>query len=174
MAPTPAAASAPRRIREFGVPVRRTGDDCRFGPLGITSERWNTDDNGRADTGGHLHMRPRDRARIGQLALRRGAWNGAQLVSSAWIDASTSQHGRFDAGANGGYGYLGWHGVEPWKLAHVDMFFANGAGGQYIFVVPQLDLVVVFTGENTNIAAAPQAAYRILDAYIVGAVNAGA
>jgi len=142
-----------------------------FGPLGITSAVWNTYDNGtRTDTGGHMHLRPRDMARIGQLALQRGQWNGTQLVSTAWMDASTSEHTEFDAGPTDGYGYLWWHGTLELATREVPFFFANGAGGQYIFVVPQLDLVAVFTGENYGNDAAAARPYALLNE-IAGAVT---
>lgn len=141
-----------------------------LGPLGITSAVWNTyDDGAQTDTGGHMHMRPRDMARIGQLALQHGQWNGRQLVSAAWMDASTSEHTEFDDGPTDGYGYLWWHGTMTWQGRDVPMFFANGAGGQYIFVVPQLDLVAVFTGENYGNAVAAQKPYVLLQ-YLMAAV----
>ncbi len=155
-------------------PVQTFAQANLFGPLDITSARWNTYDNAsQTDTGGHVHMRPRDMAKIGQLALQRGQWNGTQLVSGAWIDVSTSQHGEFDAAPEDGYGYLWWHATEVWKATTVDMFYANGAGGQFIFVVPQLDLVAVMTGENYNEAAKIDNAYRLMGAYIIAAVDDG-
>lgn len=152
-------------------PVQAFAQANLFGPLQITSARWNTYADGRADTGGHLHLRPRDMARIGQLALQRGQWNGVQRVSGAWIDASTTRHGAFDTGRSHGYGYLWWHATQTAKAGEVDMFYANGAGGQFIFVVPQLDLVAVMTGENYGVQAKVDAAYRLLGAYILAAVD---
>ena len=152
--------------------VSAFAQDTLFGPLDIVSARWNTYDAGtQVDTGGHLHMRPRDMAKLGQLALQRGQWNGTQRVSSSWMDTSTSQHTRFDAGPLGGYGYLWWHGIRQWRKQNVQVFFANGAGGQYIFVVPQLDLVAVFTGENYANDAAAQEPYDLLQTYIIDAVT---
>jgi CubicO group peptidase (beta-lactamase class C family) len=143
-----------------------------FGPLGITSARWNMFDNGtQTDTGGHLHLRPRDMLRIGRLALQGGAWNGTQVVSSAWIAESTRQHTQFSASNLRGYGYLWWHGTVAWQGRDLDMFFADGAGGQYIFVVPGLDLVAVFTGENYAADAQAAAPLRIMGAFIVAAVQ---
>ena len=143
-----------------------------LGPLGITSALWNTYDNGtQTDTGGHMRMRPRDMVKIGQLALNRGQWNGVQLVSSAWMDASTRLHTQFDADPDDGYGYLWWHGSVTWKSQSLDMFFANGAGGQYIFVVPQLEIVAVFTGENYTNDFAKDVPYMILENDIVSAVQ---
>ena len=155
-------------------PVSTFAQANLFGPLGITSARWNTYDNAtQTDTGGHMLMRPRDMMKIGQLALNRGAWNGTQLVSGAWIAASTSEHTRFDSSPADGYGYLWWHSVEQWRLTSVDMFYANGAGGQFIFVVPQLDLVAVMTAENYDAPARVEQAHRLMGAYIMAAVNAG-
>jgi CubicO group peptidase (beta-lactamase class C family) len=145
-----------------------------FGPLGITSAQWNTYDNGtQTDTGGHMHMRPRDMARIGQFALQRGLWNGTQLVSSAWIDASTAKHGAFDASPANGYGYLWWHSADTWHGTTVQSFYANGAGGQFIFVTPALDLVAVMTGENYHDDDGVKRAHQLYGAYILAAVNAG-
>jgi len=145
-----------------------------FGPLGITSPRWNLYDNGtQTDTGGHLQMRPRDMARIGQLALQRGAWNGTQLVSSAWIDASTARHGAFDASPLDGYGYLWWHSTDRIGLATVETFYANGAGGQFIFVTPALDLVTVMTGENYDNPSSVERAHLLYGAFVLPAVVAG-
>ncbi len=143
-----------------------------LGPLGITSAVWNTYDNGtQTDTGGHMHMRPRDMVKIGQLALQRGQWNGTQLVSSAWMDVSTSRITEFDDDPDDGYGYLWWHGSVSWQGQPLDMFYANGAGGQYIFVVPQLDLVAVFTGENYADDGTQLVPFSVLQNDIVAAVT---
>jgi CubicO group peptidase (beta-lactamase class C family) len=145
-----------------------------FGPLGITSARWNTYDNAtEIDTGGHMRMRPRDMARIGQFALQRGMWNGTQLVSSAWIDASTANHGAFDPASAEGYGYLWWRSTDTRGLATIQTFYANGAGGQFIFVSPELDMVVVMTGENYGDNSAVERAHQLYGRFIIPAVNAG-
>ena len=154
-------------------PVTAFAQARLLGPLGITSAVWNTYDNGKqTDTGGHMHMRPRDMAKIGQLALQRGQWNGTQLVSSAWMDVSTSRITEFDDDPDDGYGYLWWHGSVSWQGQPLDMFYANGAGGQYIFVVPQLDLVAVFTGENYADDGSQLVPFSVLQNDIVAAVTA--
>jgi CubicO group peptidase (beta-lactamase class C family) len=143
-----------------------------FGPLNIRSANWANFDNGaQTDTGGHIQMRPRDMVKLGQLALNKGLWNGAQLVSTAWIDESTRQHTSFSNGSTrNGYGYLWWHNVEHVNGKSYDMFYADGNGGQYIMVVPELDIVAVFTGENYNSRKA-DLPFQILDLYILGAVK---
>jgi CubicO group peptidase (beta-lactamase class C family) len=113
-----------------------------FEPLGITNVFWNRirDDT---DAGGGLRLRPRDMAKIGQLVLTGGRWNGRQLVSEAWIDASVQP--RLKTKDTGAYGYLWWLGNARLKEHDLPWIGALGRGGQSIRIVPELDLVVVVT-----------------------------
>jgi len=144
-----------------------------FTPLGIRHAQWASFDNDhQTDTGGHIQLRPRDMTKLGQLALQRGNWGGHQVVSSDWIDRSTSLHTHFTTflgDTRNGYGYLWWRSTERYAGHTAEMFFANGNGGQYIFVIPSLDLVVVFTGENYN-SDAQNRPFEILDTYVLPAV----
>ena len=120
-----------------------------FGPLAIENFQWSTFDDGRQiDTGGHLFLRPRDMAKIGLLVLQHGQWNGSQLVSSDWIDQSIKEQTRIDDGQP--YGYLWWMAGAVVNGETFRVVYASGNGGQYIFVVPDLDLIAVFTGGNFN------------------------
>jgi CubicO group peptidase (beta-lactamase class C family) len=98
---------------------------------------------GDSDAGGGLRLRPRDMAKIGQLVLSGGRWNGRQVVSKAWIDASTKPWLK----ATGGhfYGYLWWLGRSMVNGREVHWIGALGRGGQSIRIVPELDLVVAVT-----------------------------
>jgi CubicO group peptidase (beta-lactamase class C family) len=118
-----------------------------FEPLGITQFEWQEADGGRTDAGGHLRLRPRDFAKIGQLMLAGGKWQGQQLVPEAWIRESTVS-GR--ALGDSRYGYLWWVNTFELNGTPVDTFFARGNGGQYAFVFPSLDLVAIFTGSFYN------------------------
>ena len=119
-----------------------------FSPLGITNYNWEFTPAGQVDTGGHIHMTARDMARIGQLFLDRGVWRGHRVVSESWVDASTLQ--RQDLWEDVGYGYLWWtRPMTDGNRTH-EVFYADGNGGQQIFVVPDLELVVTFTGSNYN------------------------
>jgi len=139
-----------------------------FGPLGIRVAAWSRFDGGRQiDAGGHLYLRPRAMAKIGQLVLQRGVWDGDDIVSGAWIDASTAEQTRFTADARP-YGYLWWRTQARLGARSIDVIFADGNGEQYIFVVPALDLVVVFTGHNYNSPAAARP-LAILGEYILPA-----
>jgi CubicO group peptidase (beta-lactamase class C family) len=113
-----------------------------FEPLGITAAEWNRV-KGDTDAGGGLRLRPRDMAKIGQLVLADGRWNDHQVVSKAWIDASTTP--RTEASSNYSYGYLWWLGRSPSNGREVHWAGALGRGGQSIRIVPELDLVVAVT-----------------------------
>jgi CubicO group peptidase (beta-lactamase class C family) len=82
-------------------------------------------------------------AKIGQLILAGGRWNDRQIVSKAWIDASTSP--KIKATDDQSYGYLWWLGRSGLKEREVGWVGALGRGGQSIRIVPELDLVVVVT-----------------------------
>jgi len=95
---------------------------------------WVADPQGINTAGWGLFMKPADMAKIGQLYLNRGAWNGRQLVSAEWIDESTTGHSRWDKLL---YGYLWWivDGNEH-------SYAAIGDGGNVIYVNPAKNLVV--------------------------------
>jgi CubicO group peptidase (beta-lactamase class C family) len=113
-----------------------------FQPLGITSVEW-VRVKGDSDAGGGLRLRPRDMAKIGQLVLAGGRWNDSQIVSKAWIEASTSP--KIEATGGQFYGYLWFLGRSLLNGREVRWVGALGRGGQSIRIVPELDLVVVVT-----------------------------
>ena len=113
-----------------------------FEPLGITDISWEKDPQGIPIGGWGLYLTPRDMARLGYLYLRQGVWNGRQVVSSEWVAASTQTHVMSDERME--YGYHWW--IYPSLHAYA----ALGLGGQTVFVLPEQDLVVVFTADNTD------------------------
>jgi CubicO group peptidase (beta-lactamase class C family) len=125
-----------------GRPLDEFVRENLFEPLGITHTDWKRY-KGDTDAGGGLRMRPRDMAKIGQLVLAGGRWNGRQLVSKAWIDASMTP--RIEATGRYFYGYLWWLGRSLHHGREVHWAAALGRGGQSIHIVPELDLVVVVT-----------------------------
>jgi CubicO group peptidase (beta-lactamase class C family) len=112
-----------------------------FRPLGISGGwRWPDDGQGVSIGGDGLAMRARDLAKLGQLYLQDGRWNGKQIVPAAWVRRSTQEH--TSVGPPGqGYGYQWWVQDGPRGEAYA----ALGYGGQAIVVLPALDLVVVLT-----------------------------
>jgi CubicO group peptidase (beta-lactamase class C family) len=125
-----------------GRPLNEFAQAELFEPLGIRDADW-IRVRGEADAGGGLRLRPRDMAKIGQLVLAGGRWNDRQIVSKAWIEASTTQ--KIDATEGQSYGYLWWLGRAAHNGRDVNWIGALGRGGQSIRIVPELDLVVVVT-----------------------------
>jgi CubicO group peptidase (beta-lactamase class C family) len=112
-------------------------------PLGIRLRPWLADPQGIYFGGNEMHLTPRDMVKFGQLYLRRGRGpDGTQLLPAAWIDSSWVPRTRSRFNDNR-YGY-GWWIREA---AGHPVYFAWGYGGQYVFVVPSLDLVVVTTSD---------------------------
>ncbi|MGD8968925.1 MAG: serine hydrolase, partial [Anaerolineae bacterium] len=109
-----------------------------FGPLGISEVVWSGGNQGRNYGGSGLQMTPHDMAKFGYLYLNEGLWDGKQIVPAAWVEASTTNHSPTPGVY---YGYQWW--VMPWA----GYYSAIGARGQYIVVLPELDMVVVFTSD---------------------------
>ena len=121
-----------------------------FVPLGITEAEWVKGIQGKSEAAASgLRLRPRDLARIGQMVLNRGRWNGKQVVNASWLDRSFEQHVRFDRESGiVGYGYHWWLGRhrdsgKPW-------YSALGNGGQWLLIEPNLNIVLVVTAGNYN------------------------
>ena len=131
---------------------RSTHDFARehlFAPLGIRRSAWARDRQGVHMGGNNLSLLPRDMLKFGQLYLNRGRWNGQQLLPWQWIDESTrpglvGPRGR--GRIYGGYGYLWWLRGHRERGAYI----ASGYGGQYIYVAPAEDLVVVVTSTEVS------------------------
>ena len=140
-----------------GIPTDLFAQRYLFDPLGITRVRWYY---GKPDNlphmGGGLNLRPLDMAKIGYLVLRRGRWGDQQVVAEDWL-AESLQHSvtsvRTFAGRPVDYGYLWWllhldgEGIEG---PDADVYTAAGAQGQWIFIIPKYDMVVVSTGSTPS------------------------
>ncbi len=137
-----------------------------FGPLGITDYAWDFINPDMIHASGNLQLRPRDMAKIGQLCLNGGVWEGRRIVSEAWIAESTQKH--VTHSATSGYGYQWW--LETYRVGStsVDTFAALGWGGQRIIVLPDWEMVVVFTGGNY---ASGDPSEEILTRYVLQAVQ---
>lgn len=113
-----------------------------FAPLGINDWEWVADLHGRAMPFNGLRMRPRDLLKIGQLILNHGRWQGRQVVPEAWL--ATSFEPRFATGESSfQYGYQWRTDKINWQGNKLSWYGAFGNGGQRLFIVPELDLIVV-------------------------------
>lgn len=131
-------------------PVEWFADRTLFGPLGIADYRWFTMPTGGPYLGGGVHLRPRDLLKIGQLYLDGGVWQGERILPESWIRESWGDYGRLaplDVNGNE-YGYLWWHHRYEVSGEIIRTLEARGFGGQYLFVVPALELVCVVTAGN--------------------------
>lgn len=130
------------------------GKENLFDPLGMESVEWETDPQGISDGGNGISMTARDAARFGQLYLNGGAWNGRQLISSDWLEASTSVQNNGAGDGTGSYGYSWW--TRSFGAGNYDTYYAFGAWGQYIFVVPELNLVTVIASRGPQNSYVPR------------------
>jgi CubicO group peptidase (beta-lactamase class C family) len=130
-----------------GMEVGTYAETKLFGPLGIKDYLWTSYPDGSVETDGGLALRPRDLAKIGQLVLNEGEWEGTQVVSEDWIRSSTQGRHRFAAvdGEPLEYGYFWIQTQVPYRRGTVQAFFHGGDGCQVLGVIPEWDMVVVFT-----------------------------
>ncbi len=149
-----------------GLPLRQYAQEELFDPLGITSVDWAADPQGVTLGNSGLSLRPADLAKLGYLYLQHGYWNGKPVLPEDWVAASTRQHmatrGLMNAAEDDGYGYLWW--LDKWGG-----YSAHGFGGQYLFVLPQQDMIVVFTsGLPDPIFPAPK---QLIETYVLPAIR---
>lgn len=96
-----------------------------------------------------MHITPRDMLKFGQLYLDNGKWNGKRIISKKWVKKSFNNYKNLqNTKDKNGYGYLWWHKTYRVGNKNIKSIEARGAGGQYIFVIPTLDTVVVITSGN--------------------------
>jgi CubicO group peptidase (beta-lactamase class C family) len=141
-------------------------------PLDIADFFWNRDSLGFPCTGGSeggIMLRPRDMAKFGFMYLNDGVWNDQQVVPPGWIRESTSEHVSFGDGR--GYGYQWWLTVFDVAGRSIAAHYALGYGGQYIFVIENLNLVVVFTGGGYGRDYAYTQVFEIMTEYILPAAE---
>jgi CubicO group peptidase (beta-lactamase class C family) len=148
-----------------------------FGPLGIADFDWLRCSVATQVTfaSGGLYLRPRAMAKIGQLYLQEGMWNGNRIVSAQWVRESAKQAiplpaSMLDKYHAYGYGYQWWLG--KYSSGTITAYSARGWGNQYIVVLPGVDMVVVFTGGayDENIFELPIIYYDVIQDHILPAV----
>jgi CubicO group peptidase (beta-lactamase class C family) len=143
-------------LRLFGRPLPEVFRERVLGPIGGSSDwRWDgyrtswvtLADGSRVQSvpggthwGGGISIHAEDQARVGLLALNRGAWGGRQLVPASWFDLSTQP-----CALNPHYGFLWWLNSDGRRFASAprDAFFASGAGGNLTWVDPSSGIVAV-------------------------------
>ncbi len=125
-------------------------DTCTFAkkylmdPLGISPEHWGRDPQGYYSGGYNLYLTPREMAKFGELYRLGGIWKGQSLVPAEWVMASTTPSQTVDA--NRKYGYLWWLVT----LSGHAVYKMWGYGGQFVYLIPDFDMVVVLTADTKN------------------------
>jgi CubicO group peptidase (beta-lactamase class C family) len=156
-----------------------------FEPMGITRYRWTVDPAGHAMTAGSFYILPADMLKIGEMVKDKGMWKGKRIISEKWINESTNavipipdfsftrySKSKVAIPQPAFYGYY-WYAEQIKTAAFAEnVQFASGNGGQFIMVIKNLNLVVVFTQSNYNKSRAKQA-FDILASYIIPAFERG-
>jgi CubicO group peptidase (beta-lactamase class C family) len=150
-----------------------------FDPLEISHNKWTIDPSGNGMTAGSFYIRPINMLKIGQLVKDKGAWKHKQIISKKWILESTlcdiaiphfsfmkSSRSKIGSPQPAYYGYYWYKEVLKTNDTEENLLFASGNGGQYIFVVENLNLTFVFTQGNYGSFKAKQA-FEIMVKYIL-------
>ena len=156
--------------KETGMSTYAYARSRLFQPMGVQLSAWTTDPQGIYFGGNEMRLRPRDLLTFAELYRNRGMHNGTQIIPSAWIDSSWVR--RTTSPYNGhGYGRGWWM-----RQAHGhDVFFAWGYGGQYAFIVPDLELIMIATSDAVSEREGEhnRALHDLLRNYIVPAAERG-
>ncbi len=131
--------------RATGMDIAAYAEQHLFGPLAINNYHWKTTPKGFHDTEGGLYLTAEDLAKIGQLYLNKGTWNGRQILSEEWIQEATKKQviDLYGDGGQEGYGYQWWRpgGQE-------EIWAAMGFGQQFLVVLPKYEVIGVLNGWN--------------------------
>lgn len=138
-----------------GMHADEFAEQFLFKPLQITGESWFRNKEGHPHTGGGLYLKPRDMAKLGLLYLQNGQWEGKQVVPAQWVKQSIQKRVTFQHPRDNviGYGYLWWiMAPDPRGPGKEYIYAAMGFRAQYIFVIPEHNMVVVVTGDTYSYA----------------------
>jgi len=120
-------------------------------PIGIENYFWNVDDQGITSGGSALMLTPEDLAKFGYLYLNNGIWDGETILSPEWIEESTLIKQETPQGLAGRNGY-----AYQWWMNDFEGYSARGYKGQYLFVIPEENMVIVFNSFLRNSFYAPE------------------
>ena len=164
--------------RSTGLTLTNFAEQYLFAPLGITSFNWIGFANAPhiAIASSTLYLRPRDMAKIGQLYLQKGVWNGNRIVSENWVTESTLESIQVPPSKNPIPGFIKSYGYQWWRgtfsNGNTETYFAAGWGGQFIFVIPDIDMVTVITAGDFE-GEGYQGFYNLINDYILVAAYSG-
>jgi CubicO group peptidase (beta-lactamase class C family) len=124
-----------------------------FLPLGITNKDWETNPEGINVGGWGLRIGTTDMAKLGLLYLQKGKWNGKQILPASWVEEASTAHIIQNPAATPemrkSSDWLQGYGYQFWRSRN-NSFRADGAFGQYILILPELDAVIAITSETPD------------------------
>ncbi|WP_107038593.1 serine hydrolase domain-containing protein [Brumimicrobium mesophilum] len=131
------------------IPLELFVDQNLFQPLGISNYIIQTDLKGKPYFGGGMYLTPKDMLKFGEMYLNSGKVNEKQVLPKEWIEESFKNYRPLENTEDkNGYGYFWWHHIYEVNGKTIKSIEARGAGGQYIFIVPELNIVSVITSGN--------------------------
>jgi len=130
-----------------------------FQPLGINKPEWDTCPNGRNTGGWGLHITTKDIAKLGQLYLQKGIWNGQQLIAADWVEMATSK--QVSNGSDPNNDWNQGYGFQFWQCRY-NCYRGDGAFGQFCIVMPEHDAVVAITSGVNDMGAVMNIVWEIL------------
>jgi CubicO group peptidase (beta-lactamase class C family) len=154
--------------RGTGRPLLDFAQEHLFAPLGITAVDWITDLKDEPKAASGLRLRPRDLAKIGQLVLQRGRWGAQEVIPERWLQEATTAQAQPDPFRR--YGYQWWLGGSPFGDAETPWVAGFGLGGQRLFMVPELEVVVVVTAGNYDKPGQGRLPLAILEQFVLPAL----
>ena len=156
-----------------GIPMEDFANQYLFFPMQIDSAAWWKSPTGLPVGGSGLFLKTRDMLKFGQLFIDDGVWKSQQLISPAWIATSVARHVDVSSWAtySSAYGYQWWIDDLTYKTGSTEAWVTSGYGGQYIFAVPEADLVVAFTGHNYEHGERIADLYAMMESYVLHAID---
>jgi CubicO group peptidase (beta-lactamase class C family) len=154
--------------RGTGRPLLDFAQEHLFTPLGISDVDWITDLKDEPKAASGLRLRPRDLAKIGQLVLQRGRWGEQEVIPDRWLQEATTAQAQPDQFRR--YGYQWWLGGSPFGDVQTPWVAGFGLGGQRLYIVPELELVVVVTAGNYDKPGQGRLPLAILDQFVLPAL----
>lgn len=131
------------------IPLQLYMDQKLLNPLGIHNYAIQKEMTGKPYFGGGMYISPRQMLKFGQLYLCKGKFNKKRILSKNWVEKSFKNYLNLENTKDkNGYGYLWWHKTYTVNSKEIKSIEARGNGGQYIFVIPELDVVSVITAGN--------------------------
>jgi CubicO group peptidase (beta-lactamase class C family) len=159
-----------------GMSLDAFSEKYLFEPLGIPSfDWWLIFPSGEIQGAGGLKLTPRDMVKIGAMMLNNGMWDGKRIISEDWVSKCTSPYrGNYGIKVPGedlgkvGYAYTWWTKEFTYNSKNLNMYFALGWGGQKIIFLPELAMVIAFTGANYNSKVHQ---FELLERFILSAIQ---